>query len=394
MAGKGKRSFGGLRQLPTRVPGRTGRWQANYTGPDGNIHKAPHTFADKIDAEAWLTDRRREIDRGLWSPHVDSDSEPAPLFEDYAKTWLETRTVRGNPIRPRTRAHYQMILDAYLNPAFGTARLDAISAEAVRLWYAKLLPRKDTMRAHTYSLLRTILNEAVRQEVIAANPCKIVGASVARRATKTKPASIPELETIAAGMEPASLRPMIWLAAWCAVRFGELVELRRGDITFYTTDSGDGAVIHVTRQAVRVGGTYHVGPPKSDAGIRDVTVPPHLVSMLKSHLDRHVGKAAGALLFPALTDPTAHLQPSAFTRNYYKARATANRKDLRFHDLRHTGAVLAAQSGATLAELMARLGHSTPEAAMRYQWAAQGRDRKIAEALSVMAAEKHGDTRQ
>ncbi len=176
-----------------------------------------------------------------------------------------------------------------------------------------------------------------------------------------------------------------WLAAWCAVRFGELVELRRGDIAFYTTDDGDGAIIHITRQAVRVGGTYHVGPPKSDAGIRDVTVPPHLVPMLKSHLDQHVGKPTTALLFPAITDPTAHLQPSAFTRNYYKARAASNRKDLRFHDLRHTGAVLAAQSGATLAELMARLGHSTPEAAMRYQWAAQGRDRKIAEQLSALA---------
>ena len=45
---------------------------------------------------------------------------------------------------------------------------------------------------------------------------------------------------------------------------------------------------------------------------------------------------------------------------YYPARAKAGRPDLRFHDLRHTGAVLAAATGATLAELMARLGHSTP----------------------------------
>jgi len=50
--------------------------------------------------------------------------------------------------------------------------------------------------------------------------------------------------------------------------------------------------------------------------------------------------------------------------------------------------VLAAQTGATLAELMARLGHSTPEAAMRYQHAAQGRDQAIAAALSALAAAK------
>lgn len=374
-----KRGFGSTSKLPS------GRWQAKYTGPDGIRRPAPRTFAAKIDAEAWLTDRRREIDRGLWNPNVENDSQPAPTFEEYSTEWLDTRMVRGRPIRPRTREHYGVILRAHLVPAFGDVRLDSISADSVRLWYAKLLPGKDTMRAHCYALLRTILNEAVRQDIIAANPCKITGASVARRATKTKPATLAELETIVAAMEPERLRPMIWLATWCAVRYGELVELRRGDIEFYAEDGVDGAVIRVTRQAVRIGGVFHVGPPKSDAGIRDVTVPPHLVPMLKAHLAEHVGKSGKALLFPAITDPDAHLQPGTFTRRWYPARAAAKRKDLRFHDLRHTGAVLAAQSGATLAELMARLGHSSPAAALRYQWAAQGRDRKIAEALSKIA---------
>jgi integrase len=41
-----------------------------------------------------------------------------------------------------------------------------------------------------------------------------------------------------------------------------------------------------------------------------------------------------------------------------------------FHDLRHTAGTLSAQAGATLKELMARIGHSTPRAAMRYQHAA------------------------
>jgi hypothetical protein len=44
-------------------------------------------------------------------------------------------------------------------------------------------------------------------------------------------------------------------------------------------------------------------------------------------------------------------------------------------------------AGATLAELMARLGHSTPRAAMRYQHASADRDRVIAEALSKLATD-------
>ncbi len=70
---------------------------------------------------------------------------------------------------------------------------------------------------------------------------------------------------------------------------------------------------------------------------------------------------------------------------FHPARHKAGRPDLRFHDLRHTGAVLAAATGATLAELMARLGHSTPAAAMRYQHASADRDRAIAEKLSGLA---------
>ena len=84
---------------------------------------------------------------------------------------------------------------------------------------------------------------------------------------------------------------------------------------------------------------------------------------------------------------SGHLAPETLYRHFYKARAAAGRPDLRFHDLRHSGAVLAAATGASLAELMARLGHSTPQAAMRYQHAAQGRDQQIARALSAMVTD-------
>ena len=76
---------------------------------------------------------------------------------------------------------------------------------------------------------------------------------------------------------------------------------------------------------------------------------------------------------------------------FYPAREAAGRPDLRFHDLRHTGAILAAATGATLAELMARLGHSTPGAAMRYQHAAADRDKVIAPALSGSRRDGHTD---
>jgi len=154
------------------------------------------------------------------------------------------------------------------------------------------------------------------------------------------------------------------------------VELRRGDIDLHDE------VIRIRRAAVRTGGTFTVTTPKSDAGIRDVAIPPHITLMIEQHLSEFVGRERDSLIFPA--DNGGHLQPSTLYRHWYRARDKAGRPDLRFHDLRHSGAVLAAATGASLAELMARLGHSTSQAAMRYQHAAQGRDREIAALLSKL----------
>lgn len=78
-----RRKFGRIRQF------NSGRWQASYTGPDGRVYIAPKTFNAKIDAEAWLTDRRREIDRQLWSPASGQEDRPGAPFGEYAEGWLK-----------------------------------------------------------------------------------------------------------------------------------------------------------------------------------------------------------------------------------------------------------------------------------------------------------------
>jgi integrase len=372
MSSPSKRSFGNIRQLPSS------RYQVRFTDPDGRYITAPKTFAARIDAEAWLTDRRREIDANLWNPAAIAKPDKI-TFGAYAAAWLSGRQVSGRPIKTRTREHYQDILDDHLLGAFGNRQLAAIKPKDVRAWYAATLADRPTMRSHAYSLLRTIMASAVNDELIDANPCRIVGAGRAKRVHKIRPASVEEIGTLTAEM-PEKLRLMVTLASWLALRFGETVELRRGDISL------SDEVVRVRRAAVRTKGAYTITSPKSDAGVRDVAIPPHIIPQIEEHLAKHVAGGRDSLIFPA--DHGGHLQPSTVYRHWYRAREKAGRKDLRWHDLRHSGAVLAAATGASLAELMARLGHSTPQAAMRYQHAAQGRDREIAALLSKLAANR------
>jgi integrase len=357
---RGKRSFGGIRKLPS------GRYQANYTGPDTRLHKAPSTFDTREDAEAWLTDIRRQISRGEWS--AKRTSNKVLTLVSYSELWLEGRT-----LKPRTRAHYRSLLDQHILPTFGDVPLRAIDSDDIRDWWITMGASRPTLRAHAYGLLRTILAGAVQDRLIDLNPCHIRGAGNSKRVHKIKPASLAELEAIVSAM-PERYRAMTLLAAWCALRFGELTELRRKDI------NQTSAVIHVRRGVVRADGKTIVGTPKSDAGIRDVAIPPHLLPMLKEHIAKHAGAGKDGLLFPAAGG--GHLATSTLYRVFYPAREAAGRPDLRWHDLRHSGAVLAAQSGATLADLMGRLGHSTPGAALIYQHMAQGRDAELARRMS------------
>ncbi|MEU8889367.1 tyrosine-type recombinase/integrase [Streptomyces sp. NPDC048442] len=68
------------------------------------------------------------------------------------------------------------------------------------------------------------------------------------------------------------------------------------------------------------------------------------------------------------------------------SRVTRIEGNVHFHDLRHAGNTLAAP-GASPRELMSRMGHSTPRAAMIYQHMANGRDREIADRLGAMIRE-------
>jgi len=347
------------------------------------MRPAPETFDTKLDAAAWLTRCAADVDRGMWAP-PEATTRGVRSLKDYSESWLTSRE-----LKPRTRLLYRGLLDDLILPGLGSVALDRVSPTTVRNWYPTLDPATPTRRAHAYSLLRSIFTTAAADELVPANPCRIRGAGAAKKKHRTRVATLGELEAVVTAIN-ARYRPMVLLAAWCGLRFGELAELRRSDVELHpapmASDEPDRGVVRVQRGVTRAGGEVFIGDPKSDAGKRAVSVPPHLVPVLEEHLREHVGPEPGALLFPARHGGT--MNPSTLYKVWYPARNAAGRADLRFHDLRHTGATLAAATGATLAELMARLGHSTPAAAMRYQHAAADRDRAIAEALSGFARAK------
>jgi integrase len=104
-----------------------------------------------------------------------------------------------------------------------------------------------------------------------------------------------------------------------------------------------------------------------------------LVSELRWHLERFAEPGERGLVF--VGPKGAPLRRSNFRPIWNAARIKAGAPELHFHDLRHVGGTLAAATGVSLKELMARLGHSSTRAALIYQHASRDRDQAIARAL-------------
>jgi len=362
-----RRDFGNVSKLPS------GQWRVKYVGPDGRRRGAPDTFRTKADATRWLARAEADMSRGTWR---DPDLCTVTL-RAYAEAWLSQRTVKGTALAPRTVQTYQHSLDAWILPLVGDLRLTDLTPAAVRTWHAQIRQSTGpTAVRQAYALLRAILNTAVADEAVTKNPCRITGAGQPS-SPERQLRSLDDVEAMAAAM-PVHLRTLVVVAFWGSLRLGEVIALQRRDVDLAA------GTIQVARQRVEPGGGPIETEPKA-ASRRIIHLPSQAVDALTLWLaDR-----------PSL--PTAPV----FTRTdgrplrahhvdwaWRTARNKVGLSDFHFHDCRHASLTLAAQLGATTAEVTRRAGHSSTRAALIYQHAAESRDVEIAVLMSNVAPRK------
>ncbi len=362
-----RRDFGSVRRRDN------GRWQARYRDKSGRVHS--RLFATRSDAARFLAGIRADLDRGDWfDPTAGQET-----FTTYATRWLETRRVRGRPLAPRTRELYKWLLKRHVTPYLGNKELRHLSAGDIREWHAGLLASSGpgaVTAAKCYRLVRAICNSAVADEELSRSPCTIRGAG--QESSAERPVlSIPEIYELATAVGER-WKALVLLAAFCGLRFGELAALTREQLDLLH------ATVTVSASLSELpGGIRHIGPPKSEAGMRVVAIPKAIVAELTEHVALYSEPGPGGLVFSG--PKGGALRNANFGRSVWRpAVDSVGRQGLHFHDLRHTGNTLAAATGASLRELMARMGHASPEAALRYQHATSDRDAVIAAALSEL----------
>lgn len=326
---------------------------------DGRV--VTKTFARAHDASAYATAMEADKLRG-----VAVDPRRAKVTpREYATQWLAGRV----DLSERTWEYYDWLTKKKIFPVLGDVQLGKLTPSMVRAWNAAQVQAHPSTAAKAYRLLSQILKAAVTDEIITRNPCQIKGAG-SEEAAERPVVTVAEIAVLADAM-PEHLRAVVFLAAWCQLRRAEILGLRRQDV-----DLLHGAVsIKTTRTRMMNGRVVEKGP-KTKSGRRTLAVPQHVVEELTDHLDDFVGPDPEDRLFP--------VSSRQLDLAWWPARAKIGRPKLRLHDLRHTGLTYAGATGATIAELMHRAGHSSPAAAIRYQHATRDRDRIIADALAEM----------
>ncbi len=350
---------------------KEGEWRYEVRWRAG-LRERSKRFARRKDADAYRAKVEAEELVGL----VADPRTGKATLETYAAGWLEARVVKGRPLSPSTRYGYERLLARNILPHLGMLPLRAVTPERVRSWYGAVTVRAGhDQAAKSYRLLSAILNTAVSDERIARNPCRIRGGGAETAPERPMPTTAEVLALVEA--MPDRYRLVLVLAGLGGLRMGEILGLRLADVDTLRS------VVRIRQTAQEIPGLGRiVKDPKSGAGRRTVLLPKQAMEAVAAHLAVYGCAASGELI----TDPEGGpARRARLSTSWKAAKATVGvDPEMRPHDLRHHAATLMAQMpGITTKELMARLGHSSPRAALLYQHATAERDRQVAAFLDT-----------
>lgn len=297
-----------------------------------------------------------------------SSKNAVPTLAEWAATYLDKEGGKSREANDGTRAGYRAILDATILPRLGEMPIDSIGEDDIRAWVtwlegqpSKRRPGKTiaqkTVKNH-HGLLSQILTAADARGLRSGNPARGIKPTRQRR-ERMVALSQAEFATLL-HFVPERGKPLIMWLAGTGMRWGEATALTWGDID----RSGTTTLVRIDKawqkgeSAARV-----LGPPKTDAGERTISVPPELVAEMGAP-----GRGDALVFTGAQGGP---VWPGGFYSRIWRPAVDAANDDERckkvgltplgkrprLHDLRHSHASWMIAAGRPLPYIQARLGH-------------------------------------
>jgi integrase len=260
-----------------------GTYRAKWRDPSGR--QRSKNFTTKREARSFLAEQETAKTRGQY---VDPQAGKVH-FAVHAEAWLTSRTTEST-----TRARDESVMRTHVLPQWGGWQLAKIDHLSVQSWVTELGRRRSpALVSEAFRLTSAVLRSAVRNRLIAFNPCEDI--QLPRRRKHDHDDRVIDREVLRDHLLPAHperYRTFVATTGWSGLRWGEVAGLRDDALDL------DAGTLRVIRTVVEVSGNTAFKPyPKTGAGRRTVPLPDWLITMLREHVECY-GLGDHGLVFP------------------------------------------------------------------------------------------------
>lgn len=328
-------------------------------------------FYGKTRAE--VRTRLREASDRLEEGQPVSDSKAT--VSQWLQHWAAT-TLAASDRKESTRSLYRTLAAKHLMPEpFGALRLDKLKPSDIEALVLRLRARTRQARAEdggevevralsdstirtTYTVLRSALDGAVRDGLLARNPAAVIRRPGVER-TEARHLSPAEVRRLLSAAESSRYHSALVVIAATGIRRGECLALRWADVDF------DAGILKVRGTLSRIGGKLTVTEPKTDRSRRVLPVSPVTAVLLTAQRKAqiaerlHAGSAWTDTGHVFTTESGQPVDPRNLYRVVQTAAARAGLKDVGVHSLRHSAATAMLEAGVNIKAVSDLLGHSS-----------------------------------
>lgn len=332
---------------------RTGRgelrYRVRYRKPDGK-QTDRRGFKRKKDAQLWEADHVTvAIAKGSYMDPASAKSTIGDLWP----AWIAKKKVNA---KPSYLDDLEGSYGKYVATYWANIPIGKVSRAGVQQWisdmaYGRVDGRRKSasviLRAH--GILAGILDDAVADKLIPANPARSV--ALPRKPRRTRHTYLTCEQLFALADECGRYRTFVLTLGLTGLRWGEATGLTVGDVDL------DRRRFDINKSATEVRRRIVIGTPKTHE-LRTVMFPAILAPLLQVK-----GKSDDDLLFQDPTSPTGYIMqvdsPRTGSSWFTRACDRAGVPRMTVHDLRHTAASLMVRSGANVKAVQHQLGHAS-----------------------------------
>ncbi len=358
-----KKSASGSGNIRKKTVTRNGKpytyWEARVT-----VGVDPRTGKQKQRSVSGKTQKEVAQKLRQLTVEVDKGTYQAPskmTVGEWLDIWLDQYL---GAIKPRTADSYHTIVNIHLKPAFGTTKLTALQTADIQALYTALLRQEKPLSAKSLRNLHGVLHKALQQALELgyihsnpSNPCKLPKVEKAM----IRPLDGPQIRAFMQVIQGHRFEFVYLVTLFTGMREGEVLGLKWDCVDF---QSGT-ILIGQQLQRKRGGNAEYVFISPKNGKMRKVTPAAFVMDILHRQQARQAEWKQGAgeiwedtgLVFT--NEIGQNLSPLSVYKAFKQFAAQIGRPDARFHDLRHSYAVAAIQSGDDIKTVQENLGHHT-----------------------------------